>query len=166
MGDAEQFDAFYNATSPRVLRQMYAMTGNMADAQECTQEAYARAWQRWAQVSEAQSPEAWIRTVAWRVAASRWRKAKSAMTAMTRLGAPESAAPPNPDHVALVAALRKIPEKQRQAIVLHHLSGMSVDDVAREVGAPSGTVKARLARGRAALAELLQDDITVKGGER
>jgi len=41
--------------------------------------------------------------------------------------------------------------------VLHHLGGRSVAEVAHETGVPEGTVKARLARGRAALAELLSD---------
>ncbi|WP_129668377.1 SigE family RNA polymerase sigma factor [Phytoactinopolyspora endophytica] len=162
-GEAE-FDAFYNASNRRVLHQMYAMTGNLADAQECTQEAFARAWQRWKTVSEANSPEAWVRTVAWRIAASRWRKAKNAVTAMARHGAPEDTAPPNPDHVALVNALRHIPEAQRRAIVLHHLVGMTVDEISTEVGAPTGTIKARLSRGRAALAELLTDDTNVATG--
>lgn len=151
------FDEFYNATHRRVLHQMYAMTGNLADAQECTQEAYARAWQRWKTVSQANNPEAWIRTVAWRIAASRWRKAKNGVTALVRHGAPDHTPSPDPDHVALVAALKQIPESQRQAIVLHHLVGMSVDDIARETGAPTGTIKARLSRGRAALAQLLRE---------
>ncbi|AYY14474.1 SigE family RNA polymerase sigma factor [Actinobacteria bacterium YIM 96077] len=165
MDAAAEFDAFYNASSRRVLHQMYAMTGNVADAQECTQEAFARAWQRWKTVSRADSPEAWVRTVAWRIAASRWRKAKNGITAMARHGEPESTAPPNPDHVALVTALRRIPEAQRRAIVLHHLVGMSVEEIAEEVGAATGTVKARLSRGRAALSELLTDESsTVTGG--
>jgi RNA polymerase sigma-70 factor (ECF subfamily) len=164
MDAAADFDAFYNASNRRVLHQMYAMTGNLADAQECTQEAFARAWQRWKTVSQADSPEAWVRTVAWRIAASRWRKAKNAVTAMARHGVPEDTAPPSPDHVALVTALRKIPEAQRRAIVLHHLVGMSVEDISRETGAPTGTIKARLSRGRSALAELLKDDTSLTTG--
>jgi RNA polymerase sigma-70 factor, ECF subfamily len=164
MDAAADFDAFYNASSRRVLHQMYAMTGNLADAQECTQEAFARAWQRWKTVSQTNSPEAWVRTVAWRIAASRWRKAKNAVTAMARHGVADDTAPPSPDHVALVAALRKIPEAQRRAIVLHHLVGMSVEDISQETGAPTGTIKARLSRGRAALAELLRDDATLTTG--
>jgi RNA polymerase sigma-70 factor, ECF subfamily len=163
--DEDEFDAFYNASSRRVLHQMYAMTGNLADAQECTQEAFARAWQRWKTVRQAASPEAWVRTVAWRIAASRWRKAKNSITAMARHGVPEDTAPPSPDHVVLVTALRQIPEAQRRAIVLHHLFGMSVEEVSREVGAPTGTVKARLSRGRAALAELLTDTSMATGGD-
>lgn len=166
MDDQTDFDAFYNATSRRVLHQMYAMTGNLADAQEVTQEAYARAWQRWKSVRHAGSPEAWVRTVAWRIAASRWRKAKNGVAAMARHGVPDHAAAPGPDHVALVSALKKLPEAQRRAIVLHHLVGMPVEAVAHETGAPPGTVKARLSRGRAALAELLKDEPTITmGGE-
>jgi RNA polymerase sigma-70 factor, ECF subfamily len=61
-------------------------------------------------------------------------------------------------HVALVAALKQLPEAQRQAIVLHHIADLPVHQVAAEVGAPIGTIKARLARGRATLAELLAED--------
>ena len=74
-----------------------------------------------------------------------------------------SACPPSPrrpseTHVALVAALKQLPEAQRQALVLHHIADLPVHEVARETGAPEGTVKARLARGRAALAVLLADE--------
>jgi RNA polymerase sigma-70 factor, ECF subfamily len=155
--DAESFDAFYAAGNKRVLHQMYAMTGNLADAQELTQEAYARVWQRWSSVATYDDPEAWVRTVAWRLAASRWRKARNGVAAMLRHGPPAHAPEPSVDNVALVAALRRIPEAQRRAIVLHHLSGLSVAEVAHEVAAPEGTVKARLSRGRAALAALLAD---------
>jgi RNA polymerase sigma-70 factor (ECF subfamily) len=60
--------------------------------------------------------------------------------------------------VALVAALKKLPEAQRLAIVLHHVADLSVEEVAAETGAPVGTVKARLSRGRAALAVLLSEE--------
>jgi RNA polymerase sigma-70 factor (ECF subfamily) len=62
-----------------------------------------------------------------------------------------------PDYVAIVAALRRIPAEQRRAIVLHHLVGLSVEEVANETGARPGTVKARLSRGRQAMAPYLTD---------
>jgi RNA polymerase sigma-70 factor, ECF subfamily len=158
VAETADFDAFYNATNRRLLHQMYAMTGNLADAQECVQEAYARAWQHWKQVQQAEDAAAWVRTVAWRIAASRWRKARNSARALVRHGADEPSRPPSADHVALVQALRRIPEAQRRAVVLHHLVGLSVDEVARETSVPSGTVKARLSRGRTALADLLRDE--------
>jgi RNA polymerase sigma-70 factor (ECF subfamily) len=158
--EVEQFDAFYHATSRRLLGQMYAMTGDADDAQDCVQEAYARAWQHWHTVRQADDADAWIRTVAWRIAAGRWRRHRSGLRALSRNGRPEHVAAPSPDHVALVSALRRIRPDHRRAIVLHYLVGMSVQEIAEETGAASGTVKSHLSRGRAALAKLLGDGST------
>ena len=68
--------------------------------------------------------------------------------------------------LGLLAALRLLPAPQREAIALHHLADLPVHEVAEAVGAPVGTVKARLARGRAALAELLSDLHTDESTER
>jgi RNA polymerase sigma-70 factor (ECF subfamily) len=154
---ASDFDAFYGRTAPGLVRQLHAMTGDLGDAQDCVQEAFARAWQRWDRLKAYDAPDAWVRTVAWRLAVSRFRRVLVGRGALRREGPPPDVAPPGPEHVALVAALKQIPEAQRRAIVLHHLGGLSVDEVAAETGSSSGTVKARLARGRAALAELLVD---------
>lgn len=156
-GGQESFDDFYRATSRRVIHHVYAMTGSLTEAQDCVQEGYARAWQRWTQVSGYDDPEAWVRTVARRVAVSRWRRTRTHAAALVRHGRPDDQRPPDEDHVALVAALRQVSETQRHAVVLHHLVGLTVEQVAAEVGAPVGTVKARLHRGRAALAALLGD---------
>jgi RNA polymerase sigma-70 factor (ECF subfamily) len=156
--DSETFDAFYRATRQRVFDSMYGLTGDAAEAQDVVHEAYARAWQRWSSVSAYDEPEAWIRTVARRIAVSRWRRTRSALRAYRRLGPPQPVDGPNEQSVALVAALRQLPVSQRVAIVLHHIAELPVADVARETGVPVGTVKARLSRGRRALAELLNVD--------
>ena len=62
-----------------------------------------------------------------------------------------------PDRVALVSALRQLPLAQREALVLHHLVGLPVADVAAELRVPEGTIKARLSRGRTALAAKLEE---------
>jgi RNA polymerase sigma-70 factor (ECF subfamily) len=56
--------------------------------------------------------------------------------------------------------LSQLPLEQRTALVLHHLCDLSVEDVARETGAPVGTIKARLSRGRRALSALLGVDVS------
>ena len=155
--DAEDFDAFYTGSVRRIVGQIYAMTGNFSEAQDVVQEAFVRAWERRAQLSRTDSPEAWVRTVAYRLAVSRWRKARNAAIAWRRHGPPPDAEPPAVDNPALVSALRLLPEEQRRAIVLFHLCDLSVEQVAVETGAPTGTVKARLSRGRAALAKHLSD---------
>lgn len=152
------FDAFYAATAPAVVRQVFALTGDLAEAQDCVQEAYARAWQRWASVQKYDAPTAWVRQVACRLAISRFRRAQRGRALLRRNGPPPDVPGASPDHVALVAALRTLPADQRLAIVLHHVAGLSVDEVAAETGAPVGTVKSRLSRGRASLAALLSDE--------
>ncbi|XVV10085.1 sigma-70 family RNA polymerase sigma factor [Actinoplanes sp. CA-131856] len=150
-----QFEEFYAASSSRVLGHLFVMTGNRAEAEDAVAEAYARAWQRWAVVSRADSPEAWVRTVAARIAISGWRKAANRLLAHRREAADQVLDGLSPDHVALMQALRTLSPVQRRDIVLHHLAGLSVAEIARETGTPAGTVKARLARGRQALAALL-----------
>lgn len=71
--------------------------------------------------------------------------------------APQTSDGPTPDRVALIDALRKVPAEQRRALVLYHLCDLTVAQIGAETGVPPGTVKARLARGRAALAPHLRD---------
>ncbi len=158
--DEAEFDEFYAASYRRLTGQVYAMIGNLDEAQECVQEAFVRAWAHRRKLDDADYPEAWVRVTAHRIAVSRWRRVKLARRAPDRaVSLPTSAPPVDETHVALVEALKQLPEAQRQAIVLHHLADLPVHAVALEVGAPEGTIKARLSRGRAALAVLLSDDV-------
>jgi RNA polymerase sigma-70 factor (sigma-E family) len=157
MTDQLDFDGFYAMTFRRLVGQIYAMTGNLSEAEDSVQEAFARVWQRWGKVSEYGDPEAWVRTVAYRIAVSSWRKAVNRLSAHRRGQTSGDVPGLNPDYLALVAALRRISVDQRQSIVLHHVVGLSVEEIAAETGAPTGTVKARLARGRRALARHLSE---------
>jgi RNA polymerase sigma-70 factor (ECF subfamily) len=141
IGLDHDFYAFFAATHGRVVSQIYAMTGSLHEAEDCVQEAYARAWQRWATLAEqGGNPEAWVRTVATRLAVSSWRKAVNRLKAHRREQPPAEVPGMNPDHIAVIAALRKISP-----------------EIAAETGAPPGTVKARLSRGRRALAPHLTE---------
>jgi RNA polymerase sigma-70 factor, ECF subfamily len=156
--EAPDFDGFYLASRDRLLHALYAMTGDLAEAQDVVQEAYARAWQRWSSVSSYDDPAAWVRTVAWRLAVSRRRKARNRIGAALRLHATASpVTEPSPDTAVIVAALRRLPDAQRRALALHYLCDLSVDAVAAETGVSAGTVKSRLSRGRIALAAVMSD---------
>ncbi|GAA4840588.1 SigE family RNA polymerase sigma factor [Kitasatospora terrestris] len=162
----EEYSAFYLSSFSPLVRQLFAMTGDFSEAQDAVQEAFVRGWGRRARFSPDDGPpEAWIRTVAWRLAVSRWRRARRGRTLeRERLQAlPQEAAGPGPEHTALVAALRRLPAAQRQAVVLFHLCDLSLQQIAEETGAAVGTVKARLSRGRAALAEHLRDEPETDG---
>ncbi len=160
--DEGEFDELYESSFGRLVGQIHAMCGNLGDAQDAVQEAFIRAWDHRRELDQARSPEAWIRTTAYRLAVSRWRKATRGFRHPDRALEVRGPAEPNPDRVMLTRALDALPEPQRRVIVLHHLCDLSVEDVAREVGAPTGTVKARLSRGRAALARMLDDEREVR----
>jgi len=157
--DSADFDAFYIATVRRVVLYLYAACGDRSEAQDIAQEAFARAWQHWPKVAGYDDPEAWVRAVAWRLMANRWRSLRRWLTARARLGPPDQVVDsPSPDRVAVADALRQLPKSQRQVIALYYLLDMPVHDIAASVGAAEGTVKARLSRARAALARLLNED--------
>jgi RNA polymerase sigma-70 factor (ECF subfamily) len=151
----DEFAAFYDATWSRTVACAYAVTGELGAAEEVAQEAYTRAWPRWSKLTTYDDPGAWVRQVATRQAISRWRRLRTARNHLSRSGPPEPVPPPDENTVALVTALRSLPEAQRRALVRHHLAGFTVAEIAAQERCPEGTVKARLSRGRAALLPLL-----------
>ena len=157
MASGLDFDEFYHATYHRVVGQVYAMTGSLTEAEDSVQEAYARAWQNWSRIADYGDAEAWVRSVAYRISISSWRKAVNRFTAHKREAQPEDGPGLTPDRLVIMNALRRIPADQRQVIVLHHFLDRSVEEISAETGVPTGTVKSRLARGRKALAPHLSE---------
>ncbi|WBC13059.1 SigE family RNA polymerase sigma factor [Micromonospora sp. WMMA1998] len=153
------FEEFYRNSRQRVVTVLYALGGDRGEAQDAAQEAYARAWQRWPRISAYDDPEAWVRTVGHRLLINRWRKVRNSVVAYRRHGPQPAVGPPSENTVVLITALRQLSADQREAIVLHHLADLSVAEIAAQTGVPTGTVKARLSRGRRALAALL--DVTL-----
>ena len=157
-GEAEGLRDLYAVSYRRLVGQLAVMVGDVGEAEDLVQEAFVRAAGQWTRLERYDNPEAWLRTVAMNLARSKWRRGKRAAAAMVRLRSVAEHAPaPSSDHVTLVAALRRLSATQREALVLFHIADLSVDDIAQELGVPSGTVKARLSRGRAALADLLSE---------
>ncbi len=146
------FDEFYLGCRDRVVLHVAALTGDPVEALDHVQEAFVKAWTRWDRISCYDDPEAWVRRVAYHHAVSGWRRVR-------RLVLRAEADPNLPyfdaDQLELFEALAQLPAREREAIVLHHLIGYSVDEIAGQLSAPSGTVKSWLSRGRAKLAAAL-----------
>ncbi len=151
----EEFTEFYAASFQRIVGQLYAMTGDHAEAQDAVQEAFVRAWAQRGKLDRHGSPEAWVRVTAWHLAASRWRRSRLGERLLRSRVPPQASQGPTPDRIAIIDALRRVPVEQRRALVLYYVCDLTVAQVAAETGVPAGTVKARLARGRAALAAVL-----------
>jgi len=155
MESGEGFEAFYAATFGRLLGQLYPVTGDVHEAEDVVQEAFARAAVRWSRLRDYDVPEAWVRRVAMNLAAERARRLRRLARALQRIGKPPEVPEVSVEGIALLEALRTLPVRQRQAIVLHYLVGLPVEEVAQTLSARSGTVKSLLFRGRRALAARL-----------
>jgi len=151
------FAECYEQSYPALTKQIFVYTGDLSLAQDLVQEAFCRALPRWSKVSTYDDPVAWIRRVAFNLANSRWQRAKVAARYL-RGQREQHTEGPNPDRVAAVAALGKLPPRQRRAVVLHYLADKPVAEIAAEEGVPVGTVKTWLHRGRLALAGLLGEE--------
>jgi len=154
------FDEFYAAQFRPLTLQLYAYLGNREDAQDVVQEAFCRALRRWRDVSRYDDPVVWVRRVAWNLATSRWRRARTAAAFLSRQHHEPVTAEPSPDRVALAAALATLPPKQRKAVVLHYLADLPLADIAAAEGVPVGTVKSWLHRARTSLASYFQPSLT------
>lgn len=152
---ASEFAAFFAATRLRLLRLLAAVTADVGEAEDALQEAYVRAAARWKLLDE---PEAWVRRVALNAARDAFRKREvrdRARDSFATRHRHDEAAAPTPDRVVVVAALRALPQPLREVLALHYLLDMSVEQIARELDRPAGTVKAQLVRGRERLAAVL-----------
>jgi RNA polymerase sigma-70 factor (sigma-E family) len=147
----------YHACYRRLVTQLYAFTTDLTEAQDVVQEAFARALARPGGLADVDNPEAWLRTVAVNVVRRRWRRRRVLDVIMLRERPIQRFAEPGPepDRTDLSGALAAIPRAYREAVVLHYFADLSVDEIAETLGVPSGTIKSRLSRGRAALAERL-----------
>lgn len=147
----------YDASYLRLVIQLYALTGDLADAEDAVQEAFVTALGRGRSFSSLDNHEAWLRTVALNHVRNRWRHLDVVRRLRTKVPGPTPEAEVGPEHVALVEALTRLDPGHRTVVVLHYLADRSVHDIALELGIPEGTVKTRLARGRELLAPLLSD---------
>lgn len=157
--DAAEFDEFYVRTRDRLAVQIAALTGDPTEAGDHVQEAFVRAWTRWSHVSGLDDPEGWVRRVAHNLAVSRWRRTRRTVSG----NRPDTAVEWDDEQRAVVAALAELPRPHREAIVLHHLVGLPVAEVADQLRAPVATVKSWLSRGRRQLATLLEPSATEEG---
>ena len=159
---ADSFDAYFRTSKQPLVSMAYLLTGDMQTAQDLTQEALLRTWSRWKRISRYDDPRAWTRRVLYNLAVSQSRRNKT-----RRHAAVLQRAVPAPDesHLLLATALRALPENQMRALVLHDGAGMSVKEVAIEMGVAEGTVKSWLSRGRSAAASALTSSTHLAKGE-
>jgi RNA polymerase sigma-70 factor, ECF subfamily len=163
----EGWEEIYAASYRRLVTLVATLSGSVSEAEEAVQEAFVRALGVTGRRAVPDNPEAWIYRVAVNVIRSRWRRLATGRRYAGKVAVGEVGAPPHEhtdSRLALLAAMRRLPFPQREALALHYLADMPVEAIALRLDAPVGTVKARLSRGREALAQLLAESSVAEGG--
>jgi DNA-directed RNA polymerase specialized sigma24 family protein len=148
------FGAHLEANYQRLVAQLYAITLDPGEAHDVVQDAYSRAWRSWATVSRSEDPTAWVRRVAVRSTIRSWRR----VLARVGIGRPKAVGEGvDPRTGAMLAALGRLPAPERRCVVLSHMAGASLSDIAAVEQVSRGTVQARLARARQVVTEGMAD---------
>ena len=155
-GDDPQpdFAAFYEQSRAGCLRAVYASVGDRQQAEELVSEAFARAWAGWRKVSRHPAPQAWIVRTALNTHVSWWRRRRHEV-AWTGQDLPAGPGSAGFVDERVMAALRALPDRQRQVIALRIFLDFDTQATADALGIAPGTVKSHLSRATAALREQL-----------
>jgi len=157
-GDREAFEQIVLAKGEPLFRTALAILGNEADARDATQEGFINAWRGVAFLKDLDRFDAWMGRILINESRQTLRKRKRTHeVALT--DSPESPEVPAPtsETTNFDAAFDRLNFDQRAMLVLHHLHGYGVDDMAAWLGIPAGTVKWQLSRARRALAAQLDE---------
>jgi RNA polymerase sigma-70 factor (sigma-E family) len=148
--DETGFAEFFQASWEPCLRAVAASTGDMVLAEDQVAEAFARAWVSWRKVSRHPAPRAWVVRTALNAGASWWRRRARELP----LADHDVAAPGSPGtglDTVVLTALRRLPARQREVIVLRVFLDLDIETTARHLAIAPGTVRAHLSRAVTAL---------------
>lgn len=158
--DARAFEALYRLHVDKVYGLCLRMTGNVSEAEDCTQEAFIQVWNKMAKFRGDSAFATWIHRIAVNAVLGRIRKSKREQDRI------QAVADVQPTRVAtgdtgelrdLAEAIDRLPEKARHVFVLNAVYGYTHDEAAGMLGIAAGTSKAQLHRARRLLAQQLEE---------
>jgi RNA polymerase sigma factor (sigma-70 family) len=157
------FAEFYSAAADECLRAVMVSVGDQNTARELVDEAFARAWASWRTVSRHPAPKAWVVRTALNGGISRWRRRRREVSVpdparVTELPAASGASASLVDP-KIMAALMRLPARQRQVVALRLILDLDTKRTAEVLGIAPGTVMAHLGRAMATLRHDLQPEL-------
>ncbi len=165
-GDVGAFERLFETHHVKIYSLMVHMVSDQTEAEDLTQSTFVRAWERLERLRSVEAFTVWLHQLARNIARDHLRSRQSREQRTTENleesgvteqadvvteRQPEAAATRQETSAAIHAAVERLPEHQRDAIVMHHFEGIAVAEVAEIMGVRPGTVLSRLARGRDAL---------------
>lgn len=152
-GDVRAFEALYRLHCARVHGLCLRLADNRADAEDATQETFIRAWNALAAFRGESAFSTWLHRIAFNEVIGRKRRHATERRHLEIADAPsDSVTTPGPDAGTaeelerIERAIRKLPERARQALVLHRIYGYTHGEAAAFMGVAAGTCKAQVHR--------------------
>jgi RNA polymerase sigma-70 factor (ECF subfamily) len=169
-GHPEAFDALVACYQRGIYNLAYRMLGNPEDAADMTQETFVRAYSRLDTFDPARSFLTWIRRIATNLCIDHLRRRGTPDVSLEErieagaqhadgdaAASPSRALEMSEDAQRVLAAVQRLPERQRAVLVLRYIENLKIDEIARTLRMPVGTVKTMLFRGRQAVREMVGD---------
>lgn len=160
----QEFSAYFAARHEQVRRTAYLLCGDWHWADDLAQVAFVRLAAAWDRVREPAAVDGFLRTCLVRVYLAETRRAWRRREA-TVADLPDTAQRHDGDvveRVAFLAALRRLPPRQRATLVFRFYQGLDIADTAAALSCSIGTVKSQTNRGLAALRAILGEQVTVE----
>jgi RNA polymerase sigma-70 factor (sigma-E family) len=156
VADDADFSAFVAASSRRLLRGAYLITGDLAEAEDLLQTALERAYRRWPRIRRTEVPEAYVRKIVVTAAIDAGRRRRPGTTPLDEAllpGSQDAGLESLAARADLLACVRELPAGQRAVLVLRYFDDLTEAETARALGCTVGTVKSQHARAMARLRE-------------
>jgi len=171
-GSEDAFEKLYHRHLEKLYSLAYGIVGNQSDAKDVVQETFLKAFQRLPKLRRDGAILGYLCRTASNAAIDILRARRSSKVVhlddmredslLSRDDDPKEALESKLDNKALTAALMQLSDDHRIVIVLHHLEGCSVEEIASRLALPPGTVKSRLGRAREALRRRLLGKVFVE----
>lgn len=159
----EAFAEYFAARSASMRATAFLLCGDWHRAEDLVQTAFTRLYLRWNRVQRHESLDPYVRKVLIHafVDESRWGWWRRERPHETTADRQASDVAPD-DRMMLLAALARVPPKQRAVLVLRYWQDLSVEETAAALGCSPGTVKSQAARGLDALRALIVQPATAE----
>lgn len=160
---ARAVTALYQAHAVGLIRLAVVMLGDRAAAEDVVQEAFCGLYRRWGQLADPANALSYVRSSTLNGCRSELRqrirteRRDRQASAEAPIASPEQAALLGQEYQEVLHALRRLPDRQREALVLRFYLDLTEPEIANSMGVSPGTVKSTTSRGLAALARLLEE---------
>jgi RNA polymerase sigma-70 factor (sigma-E family) len=163
IGDARlHVTALYQAHALALVKLAVLMTGDQPTAEDVVQDAFLGLYRRWQSLHDADKAVGYLRSSVLNgcrtIHRVRYRREGVSLDPPAAADSAEAEAMLGEAHREVLAALRRLPPRQREAVVLRYYLDMTEDQAATAMGVSRGTVKSATSRGLAALGRLLQGE--------